>query len=145
MKEVPGMSSLFLRCVAMLIAALLSAVGVHAEQGSTTSTQWTKHIIHQQAESSIPSAVASDLDGDGHLDVMASFDSKVFVFPGPDFSNRIEVHDRHQHVGQVKPRPSAIHSTLMDVDGDGRPDIACGAKGGEGFPNGQWFCMVEAA
>jgi hypothetical protein len=30
-----------------------------------------------------------------------------------------------------------------DVNGDGRPDIACGAKGGEAFPGGEWFAWWE--
>ncbi|MEM7393092.1 MAG: VCBS repeat-containing protein, partial [Verrucomicrobiota bacterium] len=30
-----------------------------------------------------------------------------------------------------------------DVNGDGRPDIACGAKGGPKFPGGEWFAWWE--
>lgn len=30
-----------------------------------------------------------------------------------------------------------------DVNGDGRPDIACAAKGTQGFLNGQWFALWE--
>ena len=30
-----------------------------------------------------------------------------------------------------------------DVNKDGRPDIACGAKGGEKFPGGEWFAWWE--
>ena len=28
-----------------------------------------------------------------------------------------------------------------DVNRDGRPDIACAAKGGERFPGGEWFAV----
>ena len=30
-----------------------------------------------------------------------------------------------------------------DVNGDGLPDVACGAKGGEKFPGGEWFAWWE--
>ena len=49
-----------------------------------------------------------------------------------------------RHVFAYKDAPGASHYMGMgDINNDGQPDIACGAKGGEGFPGGEWFAWWE--
>lgn len=49
-----------------------------------------------------------------------------------------------RHVFAEKDAPGGSHYMgFGDINNDGRPDIACGAKGGEGFPGGEWFAWWE--
>ena len=49
-----------------------------------------------------------------------------------------------RHVFADKDAPGGSHYMgLGDVNGDGRPDIACGAKGTQNFIRGQWFAWWE--
>jgi hypothetical protein len=49
------------------------------------SITWKKHVIVDNAKSSINSAQASDFDGDGHIDVIASYRKAVYILKGPDW------------------------------------------------------------
>jgi hypothetical protein len=70
----------------------------------------------------INSAVAHDFDRDGHVDVLTSFDGHVVLLRGPHWKPlTIQVFDADR--SRNKPRPSCIHSCLMDVDGDGDLDF----------------------
>lgn len=52
---------------------------------------WKKHTILETNNaapgqaSRIATAVAHDFDKDGHIDVISSYDGKVFLYQGPDW------------------------------------------------------------
>lgn len=49
-----------------------------------------------------------------------------------------------RHIFADRDAPGGSHYMgLGDMNRDGRPDIACGAKGGEKFPDGEWFAWWE--
>jgi pimeloyl-ACP methyl ester carboxylesterase len=49
-----------------------------------------------------------------------------------------------RHIIADRDAPGGSHYMgVGDVNGDGLPDIACGAKGGEKFPGGEWFAWWE--
>jgi hypothetical protein len=87
---------------------------------------WEKHVVHQgqAGRGSVNVAVADDFDGDGQVDVIASFDGGVVLFKGPDWKSRSELCDfTKDYAGSRKLRPSCIHGCLLDVDGDGDQDF----------------------
>ena len=53
--------------------------------GLSPPIQWKRHLIVDHAKSAINSAVASDFDGDGNIDVIASYERGVFIHRGPDW------------------------------------------------------------
>jgi len=84
----------------------------------SAKAEWTKHVIVSDAKTSINSAVANDVNGDGHLDVIATYGSKSVLHLGPDWKQ-----SRVLYVYGGKPLGnSAIHSCLLDADGDGDLD-----------------------
>lgn len=91
---------------------------------SCVQADWKKHTIVESAGSGIPSAVASDFDGDGNVDVIAAYQGQVIIHRGPDWKP-VSVHtfDKGLRAG-----PAAIHSCLMDCDGDGDLDFVAGAQ-----------------
>lgn len=95
--------------------------------------------------------ISGDVNGDGRPDLIANSGR---VEPDTAFPNSItwmEVPaDPHtatawiRHVFADRDAPGGSHYMgLGDVNGDGRPDITCAAKGGEGFPGGEWFAWWE--
>ena len=56
-----------------------------------------------------------------------SFDGGVVLFPGPDWKRQIVVHEFKPSRAGAPPRGGCIHSTLLDVDGDGDADF-CGSN-----------------
>lgn len=70
----------------------------------------------------INDANAADFDGDGHLDLIASFDGGVWVFRGPDHREKFQVHKFGIGPQGRKLRAGCIHACLLDVDGDGDKD-----------------------
>jgi hypothetical protein len=86
------------------------------------SITWKKHVIVDNAKSSINSAQASDFDGDGHIDVIASYRKAVYILKGPDWKP-IKVYDFVPGLARNKPGAACIHSCLMDVDDDGDQDF----------------------
>ena len=49
-----------------------------------------------------------------------------------------------RHVFAEGDAPGGSHYTgFGDINADGKPDICCGAKGGEKFPGGEWFAWWE--
>jgi hypothetical protein len=90
--------------------------------GTISAADWKKHIIQPPdgVNGQINTAVAADFDKDGNIDVMASFAGLVTFYRGPDWKRTIV----HRFPGHDKPRArGCIHSTLLDVDGDGDPDF----------------------
>lgn len=93
---------------------------------SNAAMRWASHTVVGNAKGSINSAVATDFDGDGVMDVLSSFDGQVVLLKGPQW-NRFPVHSFDPANSSHKPRPACIHSCLMDVDGDGDQDF-CGSN-----------------
>ncbi|RMD61815.1 MAG: VCBS repeat-containing protein [Alphaproteobacteria bacterium] len=70
----------------------------------------------------INDANAADFDGDGHVDVIASFGGRVWVFAGPRHERKFQVHRFGPGPNGRKLRPGCIHACLLDVDDDGDLD-----------------------
>ena len=94
--------------------------------------------------------ITGDVDRDGQLDLIANSGRDK----GTDFPNSLawlaipknprKAKAWTRHIFGDKDAPGASHYTgFGDVNADGRPDIACGAKGGEAFPGGEWFAWWE--
>ncbi len=91
----------------------------HTESGYT----WKKHTIVDQVKSKqTDSVVAHDFDGDGQMDVIGTFDGKVVLMKGPDWTQQV-IHPFEEGLAARKPRAQCIHSCLLDVDGDGDEDF----------------------
>ena len=101
-----------------LIAILALTTTAHAE--------WKKHIIQKPVLKNIPSAVANDWDKDGIMDVISSWGGKVVLYRGPDWEPHT-IHTFDPKNSRNKPRPTCIHSCLIDADGDGDLDF-CGSN-----------------
>lgn len=89
---------------------------------SLAALDWKAHTIMTDAPEAINTAVVTDLDQDGHMDVMATYGFKAIVFKGPDW----EPHMVHQFVlgrSRTQPRGACMHSCLLDADGDGDLDF----------------------
>ena len=76
--------------------------------------EWRKHLIVQGGHCN--TAVPLDVNGDGRLDVVASYSSSVTARLAPDWR---ESRLLHQLDGEV-----CIHSAVLDVDQDGDLDWA---------------------
>ena len=91
---------------------------------------WKKHIVLSAAETGggVNTVLANDFDGDGKLDIISSFSGKVVLLKGPDWKQRVTVHELPSK-RPGRPGRGCIHSTLLDVDGDGDLDF-CGSHQG---------------
>jgi hypothetical protein len=95
--------------------------------------------------------ITGDVNQDGKIDLIANSGRTAKQTTFPDSLTWIEVPaDPHsanawkRHVFADQDAPGGSHySGFGDVNGDGKPDIACAAKGGENFPGGEWFAWWE--
>lgn len=81
-----------------------------------TAGEWKKHVIMELGHCN--TAVALDANGDSQLDVIASFNGRVSLFLAPDWKQETILHHFSGSGG------GCIHSTVIDVDGDGDQDWA---------------------
>lgn len=95
--------------------------------------------------------ITGDVNRDGKLDLIANSgrDAKQTEFPYsiawlevPDDPYAAKAWERHVFADGDAPGGSH-YMGFGDVNGDGRPDIACGAKGTDGYVHGQWFAWWE--
>ncbi|MEM7146592.1 MAG: VCBS repeat-containing protein [Verrucomicrobiota bacterium] len=88
--------------------------------------EWVKHVIQPAAETRgmINTAVANDWNGDGKMDVIGSFNGTVTLILGPDWGERVVLCALPaKGGGRLGGSGGCIHSTTMDVDGDGDLDF----------------------
>ena len=85
---------------------------------------WKKHVLQSasQTTGNINTAVANDWDHDGHMDVISSFNGAVILLPGPTWKKQITLYKFIDPKSGKPAKRGCIHSTLMDVDGDGAGD-----------------------
>lgn len=108
--------------------SLILILSTVVSQGEIT-TPWKKHIIlatNNGADGQacrVNTAVADDFDKDGKMDVIASYDAKVVLFRGPDWKPHVIVEEMPINPSTLGERRGCIHSTIMDVDGDGDMDF----------------------
>ena len=101
-----------MRCQTLvaLFASLILAGVLNAK-----SPSWKKHTVMEQGHCN--TAVAIDANGDKLMDVVASVSGKVSLFIAPDFTKEVVLH-------RFTAGGNCIHSTTIDVDGDGDLDWA---------------------
>ena len=92
----------------LLLSLTVCAVQVDAQD-------WVKHVITEQGHCN--TAVALDVNGDEHLDVIASFNGRVSLFIALDWETEVILY-------RFNGRGGCIHSSTLDVDGDGDLDWA---------------------
>ncbi len=115
----------------------------HSELGEKPQLAggWVKHEIWR--ETNCATAVAADVNGDGHQDVMLSAGPEDRLLLGPDWQ-QVSLFQRGSGM-----RP-CIHAETMDVDGDGDMDFVGAARhvywlenpGGEAAEKGDWTYRV---
>src|SRR5437870_5690057 len=77
------------------------------------SPGWKRHVVMQGAPNS--TAVAADFTGDGKVDVITNANGKTLLYVAPDWKEVV--------LDSATPPRDCIHSAVMDVNGDGRPDF----------------------
>ena len=77
---------------------------------------WKKHTVMTGHHCN--TAIALDANEDGLQDVIASFAGRVSLFIAPKFDREFVLHSLSQ------PRSGCIHSSVLDIDGDGDLDWA---------------------
>ena len=110
---------------------------------------WTFRVIDEQILGT-HCLITGDVDQDGKLDLIAnSGRSENTAFPNSIVWLQAPANPKSgtpwtRHVFADKDAPGGSHYMgFGDVNRDGLPDIACGAKGGEKFPGGEWFAFWE--
>ena len=58
---------------------------------SVAEPVWKKHVLQpaNKTTGNVNTAVANDWNHDGHMDVIASFNSAVILLPGPEWKTQI--------------------------------------------------------
>ncbi|MDA7864745.1 sulfatase-like hydrolase/transferase [bacterium] len=95
--------------------------------------------------------ITGDVNQDGRLDLIANSGRGPGQTTIPNSLTWLEVPQDpkapkpwKRHVFADRDAPGGNHYTgIADVNGDGLPDICCGAKGGPGFEGGEWFAWWE--
>ncbi len=113
---------------------------------------WTYRTIDDQILGT-HCLITADVNRDGNLDLIANSGRSLGSTPFPNSLAWIEIPDRpkakstsswDRNIFAKEDAPGGSHYTgFADVDGDGRGDISCAAKGGDRFPGGQWFAWWQ--
>lgn len=113
--------------------------------------RWTLHLVDDQVHG-IHGLLVGDVNRDGRLDLLANSAQPRVPYPNslvwysvPDDVRKAERWNRH--IFAAGDAPGLSHYLgIGDVNGDGRPDAASGAKGGPmAAPGtGDWFAWWEA-
>ncbi len=111
---------------------------------------WTYHVVDDDLLGT-HCLITGDVNGDGRLDLIANSGRTAEQTEFPNSLAWLEVPKDPRtasqwvrHVYGVEDAPGGSHyAGFGDLNGDGRPDIAYGAKGGVGFPGGEWFAWWE--
>ena len=114
--------------------------------------RWTVRLVDDQVNG-IHGLIRGDVDGDGRFDLLATsaqpkqpFPNSLAWFPTPEKPRNI---DRWKvNIFASQDAPGLTHYLgFGDVDGDGRPDSATGAKGGPSAEpgTGNYFAWWQAS
>jgi hypothetical protein len=101
-------------------ASLLEAVLAMTQHGfaEEKSSSWRKHTIYSGERCN--TAIAADFTGDGKTDVICCVGGKTLLLVAPDTDTK---GNWRQIVIEGERKINAIHSGVMDVDGDGDMDF----------------------
>ena len=117
-----------------------------------TKGKWKMRIADDKLNG-IHGLLKGDVDGDGKTDLLANSGQPVGDHPNSGGWLRIPKNPRkadrwERHIFADRDAPGLSHYLgIGDINGDGRTDIAMGAKGGfdeNKFGKGQWFAWWEA-
>ncbi|MEZ6125518.1 MAG: VCBS repeat-containing protein [Planctomycetaceae bacterium] len=116
-----------------------------------TSQKWTRRLVDNQIHG-IHGVIRGDVDRDGRIDLLATSAQPLDPFPNSLawLSPPGNVHSDEpwsRHIFAVGDAPGLTHYMgFGDINGDGRPDAATGAKGGpqDTTGKGEWFAWWEA-
>ncbi len=117
-----------------------------------TSGTWKVRIADQEING-IHGLLKGDVDGDGKVDLLANSAQPVGAFPNSGAWLKVPENPRQatswqRNIFARNDAPGLSHYLgFGDVNGDGRADIAMGAKGGEQDKSGmgEWFYWWEAS
>ncbi len=113
--------------------------------------KWTVRTVDDQIVG-VHGLLKGDIDGDGKFDLLANSAQPLGPFPSsavwlkvPADSHAAKSWERHIFAGRDAPGLSH-YLGFGDINGDGRPDIAMGAKGGNKAEStaDAWFAWWEA-
>lgn len=122
------------------------------EQPDEPLTQnWTRRLIDDQVHG-IHGLIKGDVDRDGKMDLLATSAQPLPPFPDSLAWFRAPANPRSgeawsRHIFADQDAPGLTHYLgFGDINGDGRPDAATGAKGGPEVTtvNGEWFAWWES-
>lgn len=113
--------------------------------------KWKLHLVDDRVNG-IHGLITGDIDRDGKPDLVANSAQPVGKVPNSIAWLKVPKNSRtakrwHLHVFAKGDAPGLSHYMgIGDVNGDGRPDIAAGAKGGPSAKpgTGNWFAWWEA-
>ena len=98
--------------VARMLTVLAATGLVHLAFAAKVAGDWRKHTVVSGFHAS--TAVAADFTGDGKVDVITCTDGKVLLFTAPDWQRTV--------ISDPAAPVHCIHSEVLDVNRDGRPD-----------------------
>lgn len=105
----------------ILFTALLVSSCSLANNKIPANAIWKKHVV-QNPGSAVNTVVTADFDKDGVMDIMASFAGQVVLYKGPKWEKFAVMPKMPAYKNGRIAKRGCIHSTLMDVDGDGDLD-----------------------
>jgi arylsulfatase A-like enzyme len=114
------------------------------------SKSWTYRTIDDEILGT-HCLITGDVNRDGRADLIANSGRPEGKTSIPDSLTWLETPSNPhsakswiRHVFADRDAPGGSHYTgFGDINGDGRADITCAAKGGDGFPGGEWFAWWE--